>query len=66
MALCACSGDICPSSTPDEVVSGLRLGIVRIKFSLLAIAVSFCDERAAVIRNAEKDLEIIQQKTLEI
>jgi len=70
MALCACSGDICPFSTPDEVVSGLRLGIVRIKFSLLTIAVfskiPSAMKRAAVIRNIEKELKIIQQKTLKI
>lgn len=70
MALCACSGDICPSSTPDDVVSGLRLGIVRIKSSLLAIAVfgsiPSAMKRAAVIRNIEKELQIIQRKSLEI
>ncbi len=70
MALCACSGDTCPCSTPDEVVSGLRLGIVRIKSSLLAIAVysqiPSAIKRAAVTRNIEKELKIIQQKTLKI
>ncbi len=70
MALCACSGDICPFSTPDEVVSGLRLGIVRIKSSLLAVAVfgkiPSAMKRAAVIRNIEKELQIIQQKLLKI
>lgn len=38
IALCAWSGDICPFSTPDEVVSGLGLSIVPAKHSLLAIA----------------------------